>query len=210
MPYVSIKITSEPKATAEQREQLIGLVTDALVVTLDKDPETTFVVIEEIGTDSWGVGGEAVASRRARADRPTARPSEAKAVTEVVDKYFDALHRGDVELLRAIFHPEARLWGFAPADPSQPDLPEKAGIRSLDEYLKAVATRTSPRDRGEPMGSRLLSVQCEGPLALVRAFVPMLGYSYLDHLMLTRESGVWRISQKQFAHGVARSTGTFR
>lgn len=210
MPYVSIKITSEPKATTRQREQLIALVTDALVVTLDKDPETTFVVIEEIGTESWGLGGETVASRRARAHSAPGTPNEAKAVTEVVDRYFDGIHRGDVELLRAVFHPEARLWGFAPPDPTSSDLPEKAGIRSLDEYLKIVAARVSPDQRGEPMNSRVLSVQCEGPLAFVRALVPMLGYFYLDHLMLTRESGIWRISHKQFAHRVDRYGGLSR
>lgn len=210
MPYVSIKITSEPKATTQQRAQLIALVTDALVVTLDKDPETTFVVIEDIDTESWGLGGEAVASRRARAQRTPDKPNEAKAVAEVVERYFDGIHRGDVELLRAVFHPEARLLGFAPSDPSMSDLPERAGIRSLDEYLEIVATRLSPQARGEPMNARILSVQCEGPLALVRAFVPMLGYAYLDHLMLARESGSWRISQKQFAHGVGRHVGPVR
>ncbi|XVJ59670.1 MAG: 2-hydroxymuconate tautomerase family protein [Tepidisphaera sp.] len=204
MPYVSIKITSEPKATSQQRAQLISMVTDALAVTLDKDPETTFVVIEEISSESWGLGGEPVASRRARAPRPSAERTDAKAIAEVVEKYFEGIYRGDVALLRAVFHPEARLWGFAPADPAHGELPERVGIRSLDEYLKAVASRVSPQARGEPMNSRILSVSCEGPLALVRAFVPMLGYSYLDHLELVRDSGTWRISHKQFAHGVGR------
>lgn len=204
MPYVSIQITSEPKATPQQRERLISMVTDALVVTLDKDPETTFVVIEEVGAESWGRGGESVASRRARSVRHSDAPNDAKAVADVIDRYFDALHRGDVEQLRSVFHPRAFLWSFAPSDPSLQALPEQAGIRTLDDYLMAVAARTSPRDRGEPMMSRLLSVQCDGPLTIVRALVPMLGYEYLDHLLLTRESGVWRISHKQFAHGVSR------
>jgi 4-oxalocrotonate tautomerase family enzyme len=203
MPYVSIKITSEPKATPEQRERLIGLVTDALVVTLDKDPETTFVVIEEIDTGSWGVGGETVATRRARTSRTPRDVHDARAITQVVESYFDGIYRGDVALLREVFHPSARLVGFAPADPSDPALPETPGIRGLDEYLQAVGSRVAPRDRGETMGSRILSVQRDGPLAFVRAFVPMLGYAYTDHLLLVREAGRWRIVQKHFAHGVA-------
>ena len=33
---------------------------------LDKDPATTFVIIDEVETDSWGVGFESVTERRAR------------------------------------------------------------------------------------------------------------------------------------------------
>lgn len=202
MPYVSIKITSEPKATPEQREQLIAMVTDALVVTLDKDPQTTFVVIEEIDTASWGVGGETVTARRARAKRSPEADSDARAITRVIESYFDGIYRGDVALLREVFHPSARLIGFAPADPRDAALPETPGFRGLDEYLQAVGSRVSPRDRGEAMASRILSVQRDGPLAFVRAFVPMLGYAYTDHLLLVREAGRWRIAQKHFVHGL--------
>lgn len=66
MPYASIKITREPRATVEQKAQLISEVTASIVRILNKDPETTFVVIEEIDTDAWGIGGETTAVRRAR------------------------------------------------------------------------------------------------------------------------------------------------
>lgn len=210
MPYVSITITSEPRATTDQRAQLIAMVTDALAVTLDKDPATTFVVIEEIDAESWGLGGESVARRRARLQPSPGPHTDAKAVAAVVENYFVGIHRGDVELLRAVFHPEARLWGYAPPHAGSSDLPDRASIRPLDQYLMAVADRDSPHARGEPMNSRILSVQCEGPLALARAFVPMLGYAYLDHLVLVRESGSWRIAHKQFAHRVGWRAGTPR
>ncbi len=66
MPYASIKITREPRASVEQKAQLISEVTASIVRILNKDPETTFVVIEEIDTDAWGIGGETAAVRRAR------------------------------------------------------------------------------------------------------------------------------------------------
>lgn len=62
MPYVNIKIT--PAATAEQKAALIKGVTDLLVTVLNKTPETTFVVIDEIDSDNWGIGGETVTVRR--------------------------------------------------------------------------------------------------------------------------------------------------
>jgi 4-oxalocrotonate tautomerase len=65
MPYVNIKITREG-ATAEQKAALIAGVTDLLQNILNKNPATTVVVIDEVDTDNWGIGGEAVTSRRAR------------------------------------------------------------------------------------------------------------------------------------------------
>ena len=65
MPFVNIKITKDG-ATSEQKARLIKGVTDLLVETLDKNPATTVVVIEEVDTDSWGIGGESVAVRRSK------------------------------------------------------------------------------------------------------------------------------------------------
>lgn len=63
MPYVNIKITKEG-ATPEQKQQLIEGVTDLLVKVLNKNRATTIVVIEEIDTDSWGIGGVPVTEIR--------------------------------------------------------------------------------------------------------------------------------------------------
>ena len=56
MPYVNIKITREG-ATAEQKADLIKGVTDLLVRVLDKNPATTFVVIDEVEKEDWGIAG---------------------------------------------------------------------------------------------------------------------------------------------------------
>lgn len=65
MPYVNIQITREG-ATAEQKAALIGGVTDLLARILDKDPALTFVVIDEVALEDWGVGGLPVAEYRRR------------------------------------------------------------------------------------------------------------------------------------------------
>lgn len=66
MPYVNIKITREG-ATAEQKAKLIKGVTDLLVEVLDKRPAGTFVVIDEVELENWGVGGLPVEEFRRRA-----------------------------------------------------------------------------------------------------------------------------------------------
>jgi len=63
MPYVLIQITKEG-VTAAQKAVLIRGATQLLVDTLSKDPATTFVAIEEVDTDNWGVAGIPVTERR--------------------------------------------------------------------------------------------------------------------------------------------------
>lgn len=65
MPYVNIKITREG-ATAEQKARLIRGATDLLVEVLGKNPATTFVVIDEVEMEHWGVGGLPVEEYRRR------------------------------------------------------------------------------------------------------------------------------------------------
>ncbi|WP_017755503.1 tautomerase family protein [Calidifontibacillus oryziterrae] len=65
MPYVNIKITKEG-ATPEQKRQLIEGATNLLRDVLGKNPQTTVVVIDEVDTDNWGIGGETVTVRRKR------------------------------------------------------------------------------------------------------------------------------------------------
>lgn len=63
MPYVNIRITREG-ATAAQKAELIRGATELLVRVLDKNPATTFVIVDEVDTDDWGVAGQTVSSLR--------------------------------------------------------------------------------------------------------------------------------------------------
>ena len=65
MPYVNIKVTREG-VTADQKTELINGVTKLLADVLGKNPATTVVVIDEVDTDNWGIGGETVTVRRSR------------------------------------------------------------------------------------------------------------------------------------------------
>lgn len=65
MPFVNIKITNE-NVTKEQKDKLIQGATQLLVDVLGKNPATTVVVIDEVDTDNWGIGGECVTALRKR------------------------------------------------------------------------------------------------------------------------------------------------
>ena len=68
MPYVNIRVTKEG-VTAEQKAKLIQGVTQLLFDVLGKDPQITSVVIDEVETDNWGVGGESITVRRKKAKK---------------------------------------------------------------------------------------------------------------------------------------------
>lgn len=67
MPYVNIKITREGGTTPRQKAALIKGVTDVLADVLDKLPASTYVVVDEIELEDWGVGGLPVEHYRKRA-----------------------------------------------------------------------------------------------------------------------------------------------
>ena len=55
MPYVNIQIIKG--ATKEQKAELVKDITDSLVRVLNKKPEHTHVVIQEIEEENWGFSG---------------------------------------------------------------------------------------------------------------------------------------------------------
>jgi 4-oxalocrotonate tautomerase len=65
VPYVNIKVTREG-VTPAQKAELIRGATELLQRVLNKNPATTVVVIDEVETDNWGIGGESVTVRRKR------------------------------------------------------------------------------------------------------------------------------------------------
>lgn len=64
MPYVNIRITAG--ATQAQKEELIAGTTELLQRVLNKNPASTFVLIDEVATEDWGVGGISIAERNRR------------------------------------------------------------------------------------------------------------------------------------------------
>ncbi|WP_034041229.1 tautomerase family protein [Wocania ichthyoenteri] len=57
MPYINIRVTDE-QVTQEQKRQLIEGATQLVVEVLNKNPQTTHVVIDEIPIENWGVNGK--------------------------------------------------------------------------------------------------------------------------------------------------------
>ncbi|EKS69845.1 MULTISPECIES: 4-oxalocrotonate tautomerase family protein [Caballeronia] len=70
MPIVTIQVTREGNkpgtnaVTAEEKKQLIEGASQLLLEVLNKPLDTTFVVIQEVEMENWGVGGMTVPEYR--------------------------------------------------------------------------------------------------------------------------------------------------
>ncbi|MEO8672354.1 MAG: nuclear transport factor 2 family protein [Tahibacter sp.] len=112
-------------------------------------------------------------------------------IRDVLQTYFDGLHRGDVDALRRVFHPHAALFGEIRGQPYQ---------KSLSDYLQIVAARASPQALGETFRMAILSVDVVGSIACAKVHCPMLGQNYIDFLSLVRSDDRWVVVNKTFTH----------
>ncbi|AZD16880.1 4-oxalocrotonate tautomerase family protein [Pseudomonas chlororaphis] len=65
MPFVNVRITRDG-VTREQKAQVIREITEILQRVLNKAPELTHIVIEEVDTDNWGYAGMTTTEYRQR------------------------------------------------------------------------------------------------------------------------------------------------
>ncbi|MBV7263361.1 4-oxalocrotonate tautomerase family protein [Photobacterium sp. WH24] len=62
MPIVNIQYIDS--ITDHQKRQVIEQVTEIMVKVLNKKPESTYIVLQKIETENWGVNGQTVSDRR--------------------------------------------------------------------------------------------------------------------------------------------------
>lgn len=112
-------------------------------------------------------------------------------IQKVIDDYFHGIFEGDIQKLKAVFHPSTVLFG---------DIKGQPYLKNLDDYLDGVKNRKSPQDLGEAFRMKTLSVEVIGNNAIVKLHSPMLGYNYYDFLTLSKIEGKWLIVNKLFTH----------
>jgi len=112
-------------------------------------------------------------------------------ISAVISNYFEGLYTGNVERLKASFHPTVFLFG---------DINGKEYLKSLEDYLEGVQTRKSPNELGEENKMKVISLEILGDVAMAKLHVPMLGYNYYDYLSLAVIEGKWKIVNKIFTH----------
>lgn len=111
---------------------------------------------------------------------------EKKYIVGLVKQYFDGLYCGDVGLLKSIFHEDVVL--------KSPNL-----RRSMNEWMRLVCSRDTPKERRDSYGFKILWVDIQANQAMVKVKCPLLEYRYIDYLGFLKEGGCWKIVSKMYA-----------
>jgi len=114
-----------------------------------------------------------------------------------VDRYVDATYRGDVEALRACFHPSAAMSGY---------LGEELLTGGPQRFFDDVASTPSMQSTGAPYEAKVTSVQIVGRAASIRldetGFFGSFSFSNWFHL-IKDDTGSWLIVSKLFSSRAA-------
>jgi len=113
---------------------------------------------------------------------------EIKAISELAQKYFDALYLGKADWFAEIFHPDAALFCNTDGDFVH---------MTVGQYLELVRGRTSPGDLGETREDEILSIIVGSPTtAVLRTREVFLPKRFTDELTLMKFDGAWKIVAK--------------
>ncbi len=112
-------------------------------------------------------------------------------ISQVMTTLLEGESAGDVAKLKAVFHPDARMFGQA--EGQRYDLP-------ISEYFAFAAS--APANSEGNYRARVLSVQQTGDVAIVVAVEENCwgSVSFIDYFSLSRIAGDWKIVNKTFAH----------
>jgi 4-oxalocrotonate tautomerase len=67
MPFINVKLI-EGVFDAEQKREIVERLTDTMVgIEGENMREVTWVVVEEVGSGDWGIGGKALSTEDVRA-----------------------------------------------------------------------------------------------------------------------------------------------
>lgn len=110
----------------------------------------------------------------------------------VIEQYVEACRSGNVDLLRAIFHPTAQMVGF---------LGGNLMYGGPDPFFDAVAGNPSPEDSGQAYQTEISDVAVSGAVAQATLKeIGFMGLNFVDYFHLLKSDGEWKIISKCFAH----------
>ncbi len=108
-------------------------------------------------------------------------------IAAVLSDYFNGVFKGDTDLLRSAFHPQALVAG---------DINGQPYFKTLDQYLDGVKNRKSPFELGESFRMEIISIEIINLIAVAKVRLPMFEFNYHDLLSLTKVDGKWVIVNK--------------
>jgi hypothetical protein len=119
-------------------------------------------------------------------------PANHKQIGDLMETYFEGLHRADSTMLRTVFHSRLAYVCASEGDELYLD---------LDTYMNRVDERVPPAKRGDARQEDILEIAfASNRLARVSARMSMMGRDFFDLLTLVRDGTEWRIVAKVFSY----------
>lgn len=112
-------------------------------------------------------------------------------ILKLLNKYFDLLYKGDIDLINQLFLPEAHVYNMTN---------DSVVAIDRDQFHERIASRESPESQNKHREDRILSIDIAGPtiaLAKVDLFILPRGH-YTDYLSLLKVGNNWKIASKVF------------
>lgn len=113
-------------------------------------------------------------------------------IIQVIDSYFEGLYLADSDMLKPLFHSEARYVNSVAGDYMN---------YAMTEYLSTVSQRKSPASMEQIRNDRIISIESEDNcMGFAKLSMTMLGREYLDYLTLIYTDNRWQIMSKVFSY----------
>jgi hypothetical protein len=119
-----------------------------------------------------------------------ARNAELSAITQVVNKYAEGCHTGNIALLREAFHPDAMMYGSSG---------EQTIVVPIEGLYAFIEANEPPTKTGEPHQCFISSIQYSGNAANVELIQESgYGHDYTNYFQLVKVEGQWLIVSKTY------------
>ncbi|MDG2065253.1 MAG: nuclear transport factor 2 family protein [SAR324 cluster bacterium] len=116
-------------------------------------------------------------------------------IETIIRIYLDLLYKGDVDLIKSVFHQEATVSSISEG---------KIISINMEGFRKRVATRESPESIGETRHDKIILIDISSPTtAIAKVECMILKNHYTDYLSFIKVSEKWGIISKVFhmSHG---------
>jgi len=112
-------------------------------------------------------------------------------IIEVVTIYFKGTFDGDGDVVRKVFHPDARITGI---------INEEIFDWSLDDFVVRITATPTAKNRGEEYNKIIISIDKTKHAAMVKSRGIVGELIFFDYLTLLKIDGQWIIRNKTFTN----------
>lgn len=117
---------------------------------------------------------------------------ELAAVKETINKYIDGSFKANVDLLKSLFHEDARMAGY---------LGDRLLVGGPEPFFEDLKSRPSMYEKNEPYSAEIIYINITGAIANVILYeAGFFGEACIEnHFHLIKDkSGEWKIIAKTF------------